>query len=183
MEYGTKMLKPYELLENILIDIEKNIKDVINVESLSKKYAYSEGHLRRLFSFAFNQSIAHYIRSRKLAASLDGLLGTEANIVEIAIEYGFEYEQSYIRTFRREFGLPPGALRKTGQIVKIQPPLHLLDENRLNENLLFGPEIVMVPEFHVIGKRSRIPVHDSITQAPEAARHFWYNERYHIKAA
>jgi AraC family transcriptional regulator len=43
------------------------------------------------------------------------------NIVDIAIEYGFDYEQSYIRSFKREFGITPGSLRKNGQIVKTTP--------------------------------------------------------------
>jgi hypothetical protein len=47
------MLKPYELLENILLDIENGIKSNLNASVLSKKYDLSEGHLRRLFSFAF----------------------------------------------------------------------------------------------------------------------------------
>jgi AraC family transcriptional regulator len=175
------MPKPDELLENILIDIEKNIKNGINTDNLSQKYALSEGHLRRLFAFAFKQSIAGYIRSRRLAASLDDLLGTDSKILHIALDYGFEYEQSYIRAFRREFGQTPGGLRKLRQIVKIKPPIHLLDENRLGNTLFFGPDIVMVPEFHVIGKRRRIPDSYSITFAPEAAKYFWYNERNHIK--
>jgi AraC family transcriptional regulator len=175
------MLKPYELLENILVDIEKNIKDGINTYNLSQKYALSEGHLRRLFTFAFKQPIVGYIRSRRLAASLDDLLGTDSTILETALDYGFEYEQSYIRAFKHEFGLTPGDFRKSGQIVKIKPPIHLFDENKLDDNLFFGPDIVMVPEFHVIGKRHRIPVRDSTTLAVEAAKHFWYNERQHIK--
>jgi AraC family transcriptional regulator len=154
------MPKPYELLENILVDIEQNIKDGINAESLSQKYAYSERHLRRLFTFAFKQPISGYIRSRRLAASLGDLTGTDTNILNIALDYGFGYEQTYIRAFKQEFGLTPGDFRRAGQIVKIKPPLHLFDENKLGDTLLFGPDIVMVPEFHVIGKRRRIPFQD-----------------------
>jgi AraC family transcriptional regulator len=177
------MLKPYELLENLLLDIEQNLKDGINAESFSHKYAYSERHLRRLFNFAFKQSIADYIRSRRLATSLADLLRPDTNILDIALDYGFGYEQTYIRAFKQEFGLTPGDFRRAEHIVKIKPPLHLLDENKLGDSLLFGPDIVMVPEFHVIGKRRRIPFHDSVTQAAEAARHFWYNERHHIKTS
>jgi hypothetical protein len=44
------MLKPYELLENVLLDIEGGIKNNINTQILSQKYDYSEGHLRRYSS-------------------------------------------------------------------------------------------------------------------------------------
>jgi AraC family transcriptional regulator len=176
------MLKLHELLDNILLDIENNINNNITASVLSKKYDFSEGHLRRLFSFAFKQSIASYIRSRRLAASLNDILETDTNILDIAIEYGFDYEQSYIRAFQREFGITPGNLRKTGQIVKIKPPLHLFDENKLDDDsIIFGPDIVMVPRFHIIGKRHRIPFDNFADIVPELGRQFWVNERKQIK--
>jgi len=174
------MLKPYDLLENILLDIENGIKNNINASVLSRKYNYSEGHLRRLFSFAFKQSIAAYIRSRTLAASLNDILKTDTNIVDIAVEYGFEYEQSYIRTFKREFGITPGDLRKTGQIIQIKPPLHLFDKKRVDNGVLFGPDFVMVPRFHVIGKCHRLSFTDLYTE-PLLAKQFLGNERRQIK--
>ena len=170
------MLKPYDLLENILLDIENGLKNNINASVLSKKYDFSEGHLRRLFSFAFSQSIAAYIRSRTLAASLNDLLETDTNILDIAAEYGFEYEQSYIRTFKREFGITPGDLRKTRKVIQIKPPLHLFDKRRLDDGILFGPDFVMVPQFHVIGKRHHLSFKDMRTE-PLLAKQFMENER------
>jgi len=175
------MLKPYDLFVNILLDIENGIKNNINAAVLSKRYGLSEVHLRRLFSFAFKQTISAYIRSRTLAASLNNLLKTDANILDIAVDYSFEYEQSYIRAFKREFGMTPGDLRKKGNIVKIKPPLHLFDENKLDDGVLFGPDIVMVPQFHIIGKSHHIPFKDSIEMAPRVGRQFWEEERKQIK--
>ena len=145
-------MKPYPLLENILLDIEEGIKENIDAFTLSKRYNLSEIHLRRLFSFAFNRPISGYIRSRTLSESLNDLLHTDKKIIDIALEYGFGYENSYSRSFRREFGISPDNLRKSGQIVKIQPPLHLFDENKIDDNVSFGPEFVIVPQFHTISE-------------------------------
>ena len=174
-------MKPYKLLENVLLDIEDGIKENIDACILSKRYNLSEVHLRRLFNFAFNRTISGYIRSRTLSESLNDLLNTDKNVINIALEYGFGYENSYSRSFRREFGISPGNLRKSGQIVKIQPPLHLFDENKLNGNALFGPEFVIIPQFFIIGKPNQIPFEISIKAAPNAARLFWENERHQIK--
>jgi len=176
-------MKPYILLENILLDIEEGIKADIDAYTLSERYNYSEVHLRRLFNFAFNRTISGYIRSRTLSESLNDLLNTDKNIIDIALEYGFGYEQSYSRSFRREFGISPKDFRKTGQIVKIQPPLHLFDENRVDENAFFGPEFVIVPQFHLIGKPHLLPFEKSVKKAPDAAKLFWENERRYIKKA
>jgi AraC family transcriptional regulator len=176
------MFKLYELLENILLDIENGIKDNINTSVLCKKYDISNSYLRSLFSFAFNQSIAAYIRSRRLAASLNDILGTDTSILEIAAEHSFEYEQTYIRAFKHEFGITPGDLRKTGQIIKIKPPLRLFNENKLDDySILFAPDIVIVPEFHFIGKSERISFENSAVTALQKWKQFWDNERKQIK--
>jgi len=147
------MSKQYELLEKVLADIEKNIKKV-NTGSLSHKYFLSEVHLRRLFRYVFRQSLTAYIRSRRLAASLNELLTTDAKILSIALDYGFEYEQSYIRTFKKEFGISPGAVRKSGQTVRIKPPVQLFHTDRLGEDILIGniimPAYMSGPHFKLI---------------------------------
>ena len=153
---GYDVLRQYDLLENVLIDIEKGVKEGINLNTLAEKYALSERHLRRLFKFAFKQTLAGYIRSRKLAASLDDLLKTDSTLFDIAFEYGFEYEQSYRRAFKHEFGIKPGEYRKAGHIVKIKPPLRLFDENKFTDGLFLGPEIVMAPQFHIVDKEQSI---------------------------
>jgi AraC family transcriptional regulator len=177
------MLKPYDLLKSVLFDIEEDIRKDINADILAKKYDMSERHLRRLFKFAFEQPLASYISSRKLSASLDELLKTDANLISIAFDYGFGYEQSYLRAFKREFGITPGDLRKTGHIVKVQPPCHLFDENKLPDGLIFKPEIVMVPQFHIAGKLHRIPRCNLIKFSAEMGPNFWINERTQIKQA
>jgi AraC family transcriptional regulator len=108
-------------------------------------------------------------------------LKTDTNILDIALEYGFEYEQSYIRAFRHEFGITPGNLRKTGQIIKIKPPLHIFDENRVDNGVLFGPDIVMVPQFHIIGKHHLLSLEDLTDIEPVLGKQFWENERKQIK--
>jgi len=112
------MGKTDNLLEKVLVNIEEGIRDGINVDIVVKKHSLSERHLQRLFKLAFNQSLGFYIRSRKLAASIDDLLNTDLNVLDIALDYGFEYEQSYIRAFKREFGITPGNFRKTGQTIE-----------------------------------------------------------------
>jgi len=118
-------MKNIILLKSVLTAIEERLQEDLNVELIAGEFNLSSRHLQRLFKFICNQSLGLYIRSRKLAASIDDLLNTDLNILDIAISYGFEYEQSYIRSFKREYGITPGDLRKTRQIVKIKHPLQL----------------------------------------------------------
>jgi len=165
------------VLEGVLTEIENNLKDNIDADTLADEFSLSSIHLQRLFKFAFKQPLGAYIRSRKLAASLEDLLNTNSKLLDIALEYGFEYEQSYLRSFKREFGVTPGVIRKTGKIVKVTPPLNLLGANLFENGIMFEPEIVMVPQFHVIGRKHQIPYSESINMAPKTGKHFWENDR------
>jgi AraC family transcriptional regulator len=175
------MHKPGDLLENVISQIENRIKEDINADFLADSLGISSIHLQRLFKFAFKQPIGSYIRSRKLTASLESLLNSSyKKVVDIAMEYGFEYEETYIRSFKRKFGVTPGIVRRNNQIVKITPPLNLFGTKLLENGIMFEPEIVMIPQFHVIGKKYQIPYSDSIDMAPKAAKHFWANYRMKI---
>ncbi|MCL1813355.1 MAG: helix-turn-helix domain-containing protein [Treponema sp.] len=177
------MLKPYDLLDGVLNEIEKGLKEGVDENTLADKFAISSVHLRRLFKFAFGRPIGAYIRSRKLAASAEDLLLTGMNVLDIAMEYGLEYEQTYIRAFKREFGLTPGELRKTGQILKITPPLQLFDTNKLANGVFFGPEIVIVPQFHVVGKRHKMPFRYELTLPSYFVNQFMAEDKAHIPNA
>jgi len=156
------MENPYNLLDGVLTAIENKLRDGINVDIIADEFDVSSRHLQRLFKLAFMQSLGLYIRSRKLAASIDDLLNSNLNILDIALDYGFEYEQSYIRSFKREYGITPGDLRKTGKTLKITPPLNLFNSQKKSDGIMFGPEIVIVPKFHVIGKKRKTPFRDAL---------------------
>ena len=170
----------YNYLQHILLEIEASIKTKLTAASLAKTVALSPVHLQRLFRLAFEQPLAGYIRSRKLAASLASLLKSDLRIIDIAKEYGFEYEQSYIRAFKREYGLTPHEVRAQGHIAKIVPPLHLMAHNKVGDGLFFGPEFVMVPTFHVVGRLHKVPFVVSDQMASQVAKDFWTQDRPRI---
>jgi AraC family transcriptional regulator len=172
--------KPNVLLENILNQIENSITEDVNSDFLAENIGISSRHLQRLFKFAFKKPLGSYIRSRKIAASLDKLFNTNLSILSIALEYGFDYEQSYIRAFKQEFGITPGTARRKNQIIKITCPINLFGAKLLADGIMFEPEIVMIPQFHVIGRKHQIPYSDSIDMAPKAAKSFWANDRMKI---
>jgi AraC family transcriptional regulator len=100
--------------------------------------------------------------------------------VDIALEYGFEYEQSYLKSFKREFGVSPGFIRRTSQIVKVTPPLNLLGAKIFENCIIFKPEIVMVPQFHVIGKKHQVSINGLADTTQKISKLFWENERSNI---
>jgi len=122
------------VLEGVLAEIENNLKGDINADALADEFSLSSIHLQRIFKQAFKKPIGAYIRSRKLSASIADLLYSGLNVQDIALEYGFSYEQSYILSFRREFGFTPGDLRRNRQLVKTMPSLKPFGQKSIYKN-------------------------------------------------
>lgn len=175
------MLQPYDLMEQLLSAIEDHITETVTISDLSERFYISSVHLQRLFKFAFGIPLAGYIRSRKLAASVEKLLSTDYRIIDIANEYGFAHEQAYIRAFKKEYHITPGELRRLGTVIKVLPPLQIFPENKLQNGAMFGPDIVMVPEFQVIGRRFEVPFDQSVVLPPQLAKSFWEEDSFRIK--
>lgn len=173
--------EPYLLLANVLSRIEANLSDRQSAgDDWFADLPISTVHLRRLFKFAFGLPLKSYIRSRRLAASAETLLQTDRRILDIAVDCGYEHEQTYIRAFKREYGLTPGECRHSGQQVRLTPPLHLFPEHDVGGNVVYGPHLVMIPSFRLIGRAHRIEIAEAVAAAPEAGRNFWNNERQRI---
>jgi len=171
--------EPYKLLSVLLSRIEEYVSGTSNLENVTD-LPVSSVHLRRLFKFAFGVPLQSYIRSRRLAKSVEDLMLTEKRVLDIAIECGYEHEQAFIRAFKREFGLTPGEYRHSDKYIHVTHPIHLFPNNDVNGNFLYGPEMVMIPSFHLIGQLHRIEIEESLTKAPEAGKKFWWNERHKV---
>lgn len=173
-------MKLHSLLKRLLGEIEKNLNTEQTIDELAESLFISSAHLQRLFKSAFNMTPASYIRSRKLAASLETLSNSKLSIIDIAVESGFDHAQSFIRAFKQEFGITPGEWRKTGQILKVKPPLQLLPSNMLADGVFFGPEIVYVPGFNLVGRSHKIFLSDTFDVPASRGRDFWLHDSANI---
>ncbi|TDQ39812.1 helix-turn-helix transcriptional regulator [Aureibacillus halotolerans] len=129
------MEPPYKLLTELLSKIEENVSGTKGTD-YAANLPISMVHLRRLFRFAFGVPLQSYIRSRMLARSMENLICTQKRVLDIAIECGDEHEQTYIRAFKREFGMTPGECRQSGRFIQVTPPLHLFQKNNLCGNVV-----------------------------------------------
>jgi AraC-like DNA-binding protein len=87
--------------------------DRASVESLAEAEGMHPVSLGRAFRRRFGCSLTVYRQRLRVAAVARALLGGERTLVEIAQDHGFADLSHLTRVFRRELGLPPGALRET----------------------------------------------------------------------
>ncbi|MCY8544591.1 helix-turn-helix transcriptional regulator [Bacillus vallismortis] len=102
----------YEKAVQKTIDwIECNLHEQIASEDIVNVSGFSKFHFHRIFQKEVGMSVASYIRLRRLATAATALLYTDFRIMDIALYYQFESQESFTRTFKKLYHMPPGTYR------------------------------------------------------------------------
>lgn len=89
----------------------------------------SLSYLQKLFRYALNCSVGEYIIKRKITLSAIELLDTKANLLDIALKYGYNSSESFCRAFSRQWGYAPSEFRKTFNSGNLFPKLEIIYQN------------------------------------------------------
>lgn len=119
--------------------IEDHLEERISLDDLSAVCSLSKYHLHRILSAIANRPVMDYVRARKLCEGVQKLNDTRYRVIDIAVEYSFSYEQSYIRTFKKEFGITPGAFRVHPIPLEVTEKICPLHYSSISDGLLISP--------------------------------------------
>lgn len=147
------------MIKNLVQLIEEDIREDIDLDLLAEKTGFSKFYIHRLFKALTGQSLMTYVRGRRLSLSLNELVNTRLNMIDIAQEYRFSHEQSYIRAFKQQFGVTPAHYRRMHCEM---PVVEKLDTARLygaQKGLMTAPRMCIMPAFYLQGIQQEI-VHD-----------------------
>lgn len=135
-----------------LVDlIEDNIKSNIDLDQVAAKVGLSKFYLERIFKSITGKSLIAYVRERKLSESAKDLLSTNYRVIDIASEYHYEQEQSYIRAFRQMFHITPNQFRKQRKELPIAAKLDVNILRNAGQGLLVKPRMCLKSEFYLQG--------------------------------
>lgn len=90
----------------------------LNVSDLSVRFDVSLSYLSRTFKKATGQGINDYIHQVRIANAKTLLAETKMSISQIAQKVGFTSSNAFIRAYRNQEGIPPGAYRSHIQQLK-----------------------------------------------------------------
>ncbi len=93
--------------------IDNHLECRLNLDQVAEKSGYSKWHLQRMFKEYTGYALGEYIRKKKLEKSADRLTHTDEPILNVAISMGYDSQQSFNRSFKREFGMAPGIWRRS----------------------------------------------------------------------
>jgi len=83
---------------------------------LAARLHTSPFHLARVFRAETGFTLAHYRRSLRLRAALERLPVGSRDLSALAFELGFSSHSHFAASFRREFGVPPTAVRDARRV-------------------------------------------------------------------
>ena len=171
------MINTRDLIETCVNHIENNINNKITLEDIAQNVGISKFHLHRIFKSITGESIIEYAQERKLASSINELINTNMRIIDIALEYGFDYEQSYIRAFKKKLGYTPHKVRSEQVSIPIKEKINMNDIVSLNNSITYKPFYVFKQKFHIIGSKYKIQSRSGVNVANIYGKEFYYNHR------
>jgi AraC family transcriptional regulator len=141
----------YDLVSQSIDYIERNLTNKITLRDIAASANLSVSHLYRVFPALTGHTVGQYIRKRRLSEAAGQLKGFESTI-GIALEYQFETQEGFIRSFKALFGVTPGEYRRHPTTL---PLYRRADITRQKGEMLMQPNMI-VRQFTLIGMESEI---------------------------
>jgi AraC family transcriptional regulator len=112
-----------------------------------------------------------YVRKRRLARSAYQVAHSDARLLDIALENGFQNHETFTRAFKRMFEMTPADYRKNGIRPPTYPKLNVLQRkyNPYLGGIRMEYRIVTKPAYKVIGFELRTGNGENFQQIPA----FW----------
>src|SRR5690625_1202158 len=100
------------MIEKIILYVEENLHKPLTLENIASQSYFSKYHFHRIFKSSIGMTVMEYVRLRRLANASSALLYTSERIIDIALYYQFESQESFTRAFKEIYKLPPGKYRR-----------------------------------------------------------------------
>ena len=112
------MQKYDKIIQEIKAISDTEESNVLSVEQLAQKVGYSPKQLTRIFIMTEGITPGEYLRWRRLSKAVYEIKYSREPILEIALKYGYESQESFTRVFKDVFQVTPGDYRKSEKVVK-----------------------------------------------------------------
>lgn len=122
--------------------IEANLHTELDSKDIARHAGISQWHFQRIFKALTNETLKTYVRARRMANAMDKLLSTDRRILDVALDAGYETQESFSRSFKQQFRMTPGEFRQLGDSALFLRKVKI-DEaylRHINQNISTEPE-------------------------------------------
>lgn len=136
--------------------IENNLNDEIGLDEVSR-HAYSSGsHFQLIFHVVMGLTVGEYIRNRRLSLAALDLLKPKSKIIDVAMRYQYDTQESFSKAFTRFHGVSPSKLRR-GQNKLFNPlVINLTIQGGFEMTWKFNSEFHLVDWNEIEGQQSEL---------------------------
>ena len=93
--------------------IEDNLFNDLRPKAVADHIGFSEYHLHRIFHSLLKESVAEYIRKRRIFESANLLKTTDNSIKNLAAIAAFDSPEAFSRAFKKIYGVMPSQYRRS----------------------------------------------------------------------
>jgi AraC family transcriptional regulator len=138
-------------IQRALDYIEDHLMETLTLESLAEKACFSPYHFHRVFQAMVGDSVMEYVRKRRLTVAAERLFYHDEKVIDIALEVGFQYQESFNRAFKKHFGMSPKQYRKAEYLSGPFRGKVCLKPKEFQGGVRMEPKLTVKPAFHIIG--------------------------------
>jgi AraC-like DNA-binding protein len=99
--------------------MERHLKEHVTIDAIARAAGLSKSTLQRRFLELTNVTVALFFRRLRLNAAANELVTTRRRIVDIALDYQFESQQTFARAFKQATWLTPGQARRLRRLPEV----------------------------------------------------------------
>ena len=92
--------------------VEEHFQDNISIEEIAGHCFYSKSYFMKFFKETMGMSFVQYLNDYRLEVAAKLLTTTSDDIINIAINTGFDNLSYFNRCFKKKYGITPGKYRK-----------------------------------------------------------------------
>lgn len=108
-----RLIKEYDIekIHHARIILESSISHSVSLIELAHMVGLNDFKLKRGFKEIYQSTVYNYLYELRMEEARKVLLGTDRSVNEIASNCGYEFVQSFIKAFKRKFGVSPEKYR------------------------------------------------------------------------
>lgn len=108
--------KNIDRIKTIIKYIETNYQSPISIDTIASVCGFSSSHFMKFFKNTMGTSFVDYLNDYRLSMASRMLISSDATILVVAADCGYENLSYFNRLFKKKYGMTPSAYRRTNNL-------------------------------------------------------------------
>lgn len=160
MSAQSEAINYLDSLGRALTYIEERLDSRLELGSIAESAGFSRFYFSRLFQATVGETVFEYVRKRRLAEIARALVESDTAVVELALRWGYDSQQSMTKAFRKRYRISPGRYRRAGvnRFFYDRPQLTEASLQALHADFDLHPTVVSLSPQRLIGVYATMPI-------------------------